>query len=47
MYTASLSGFVATDKRFVVVAETVVGATSGVVPAPKGYFKGDFFTLFQ
>lgn len=22
-----------------VVAETVVGATTGVVPAPKGYFK--------
>jgi E3 ubiquitin-protein ligase TRIP12 len=23
-----------------VVAETVVGATTGVVPAPKGYFRG-------
>lgn len=25
------------------MAETVVGATSGVVPAPKGYFKGRGF----
>ena len=24
---------------FAVVAETVVGATTGVVPPPKGYFK--------
>ena len=32
-----------TYARFAVVAETVVGATTGVVPAPKGYFKGDSF----
>lgn len=25
--------------RYTVVAETVVGATTGVVAAPKGYFK--------
>lgn len=37
-----------TYKRFAVVAETVVGATTGVVPAPKGYFKGDpFISCFQ
>jgi E3 ubiquitin-protein ligase TRIP12 len=27
---------------FLVVAETVVGAATGVVAAPKGYFKGKF-----
>lgn len=27
------------DRPFAVVAETVVGATTGVVAAPKGYFK--------
>jgi len=47
MYNVSLSVFVATYKRSVVVAETVVGATTGVVPAPKGYFKGDISTLFH
>lgn len=31
---------------FIVVAETVVGATTGVVSAPKGYFKGIFTTYF-
>lgn len=28
------------------VAETVVGATTGVVAAPKGYFKGTFTPKF-
>ena len=36
-----------TYARFAVVAETVVGATTGVVPAPKGYFKGILFSFLS
>jgi len=37
------SNLAITYMHFTVVAETVVGATTGVVPAPKGYFKGNSF----
>jgi hypothetical protein len=35
---AGTSTYKCTDARLIVVAETVVGATTGVVSAPKGYF---------
>lgn len=35
-----MDGTLLTFRIASVVAETVVGATTGVVPAPKGYFKG-------
>lgn len=36
---ANYCGLTSAQTSLSVVAETVVGATTGVVPAPKGYFK--------